>query len=156
MPYRRLEQVLESMFNLCTVKVLRIHRNANSLLLDATLYFEFSLFSFRAAVSSNPCPDYITLVFGMRDLLVSFVSPSLACGIDQRSVVNSLAFFPTLMLRIERGAAAKAQQKQVVRCVSPLAFERSDRITHCRYRRMHFGAGFPAPKWLESANLILD
>jgi hypothetical protein len=62
MPYRRLEQVLESMFNLCTVKVLRIHRNANSLLLDATLYFEFSWFRFRAAVSSNPYPDYITLV----------------------------------------------------------------------------------------------
>jgi hypothetical protein len=65
------------MFNLCTVKVLRIHRNANSLLLDATPYFELSWFRIRAAVSSNPCPDYITLVCCMRDLLVSSLKTSL-------------------------------------------------------------------------------
>ena len=46
----------------------------------------------------------------MRDLLVSSISPSLACGIGQGSVVNSLAFFPTLTLRVERGAAAAKAQ----------------------------------------------
>jgi hypothetical protein len=49
----------------------------------------------------------------MRDLLGSSISPSRAFGIGQGSVVNSLAFFPTLTLdRVERGAAAEKAQKQ--------------------------------------------
>jgi hypothetical protein len=43
-------------------------------------------------------------------LLVSDLSPSLAYGIGQGSVVNSLAFFPTLTLRVECGAAAAKAQ----------------------------------------------
>jgi hypothetical protein len=43
-------------------------------------------------------------------LLVSSIPSFLAFGIGQMGVVISLAFFPTLTLRVERGAAAALAQ----------------------------------------------
>jgi hypothetical protein len=55
-------------------------------------------------------------------LLVSSISPSLAYSIGQGSVVNSLAFFPTLTLWVERGAAAAKTQRSVKPCVCRAEF----------------------------------
>ena len=87
--------------------------DAELLLLDATPYSELSWFRFRAAISSNPYPDYIIVVH-CYERFARFVVAAFPClmtfGIGQTALLSSLAFISTPNRRFWREASAASAQ----------------------------------------------